>query len=96
AEYANYEVTFPDGRRAIYGTSDKINYHISQMTHKSGAVVNYTNAKTGNHYRIEKITYGKSKQAWISFQYTSRPSETQRIFNAGREIIYDYQLSSIT
>ncbi len=96
SEIISFEVFFPDGRRAIYNTYDGINYYVSQMIDKSGAVIDYTYTKVGNHYRIEKITYGKQKQAWISFQYSTLTYGTQRIFNAGKEITYDYRLSSIT
>ncbi len=94
-DFSSFEVAFPDGRRATYNVTDGINYYITQMTDKSGTAINYTYTKVNDHYRINKIAYGKSKQAWISFNYTSRSTDVQSIFNAGKKITYDYQLSSI-
>ena len=94
--FSSFEVTFPDGRKAIYDITDGINYYITQMTDKSGSVINYTYTKINDHYRINKITYGKSKQAWLSFNYISRSADVQNVFNGGKKITYDYQLSSIT
>lgn len=95
-DFNSFEVIFPDGRKAKYDITDGINYYITQMTDKSGSVINYTYTKINDHYRISKITYGKSKQAWLSFNYISRSADVQNIFNGGKKITYDYQLSSIT
>lgn len=94
-EITNFEVKFPDGRKAIYGRNNGVDYYVTQITDRVGNVVKYSYESYKNHFRLIKISYGRSDQASISFKYSQRPSDAQYVFNAGKMFTYDYVLSSI-
>lgn len=91
-----FEVFYPDGRKGTFGyqstTTNQLSYPLVKIIDLHGNAVDYTYTATGNHYRIDKITY--NTKASILFSYSKNPSPTVT-YVAGNCIREDEVISSI-
>lgn len=81
-----FEVFYPDGKRAVFGTKDnmahQINYPITELSDLYGNKITYEYEHVFNHHTLKKISYNNAS---ISFEYIDRKNSIKR-YAGGLEI----------
>ena len=78
-EYACFEVSYPDGKTAVFGfkdeesSEDKTYFPITRLTNPVGQSVSYEYEYLNEEYRIRHIRFGKDGEVTVRFDY--RPVE---------------------
>ncbi|MFV0330656.1 MAG: RHS repeat-associated core domain-containing protein [Dysgonomonas sp.] len=98
--YDYFEVYYPNGTVATYGTPNAISFlqefPLTKITNASGDVINYSYTITNNIQRLDKITYGQSQQAAINFIYSTGRADIQKYYECGSAFACDFLLRNIT
>ena len=92
-----FEVSYPDGNRAIFGhtmgtANSRLHYPITSLTDIHGNRIDYSYDFSGNCYRITKISYGN---AHVKFFYSTRMDDIIS-FSGGQKLLENRLLYNIT